>query len=846
MYELTEIKKRLSCAEYLSRHGIHVKNGGRCVSPLRSGADNPTSFWVNDEHWHDFGSGYHGDIIDLVALMQFNGDLGAAIRYLADEMGLQAESSYPDTWKDDIQRLCHRTAAYHAALTEADYDYLKTRGVTKEAADRLMIGRVTDTNLKGRLFLPYFKNGYVCYYATRALPDGAYPESKYRKASIKESQSYRHIPWGLQTLNRESDTLIISEGYFDAVSWEMEGFPVISPITGSFSRDQWPEVLAACRMFKRVLIIFDNDEISHAGEGFTYKTASMLFQHRIPFVVGHTPQGVKDVNDYYVGGGSLQDIVDGAQDGVEYMDSHHSGFIFHMLGTNKGITGDDWILNSFGIRHKLPPKKGEEEGTWEVVTPTPVFPSAYIENTTEGIHKVELKLFVNDEVKTIVCNKEIIANKAKLISLADAGLGVNSNNASSLIQYFSVVEQLNRKSIPRYRSVSHLGWVGDDFLPYGDSVKFDGETNSRSLYAAISQKGDFEAWVDYTHELRKNRYLRLMMAASFASPLIERVNTLPFVFHLWGSTGKGKTVALMVAMSIWGDPNLGQLTRTMNMTNAAMMDSVALLRNLPFGGDELQTIKTNDMNYDKLIMQITEGIERGRMYYNRQLPTRSWYCAFLFTGEERCTNDFSGGGTKNRVFEVEAEGEIVENGNAVCNFIKQNYGHAGRRFIEHVAKRDLTADYTDIFHRVIGTCDTTQKQAMAAAMLLLGDKIACECLYPNETPLTVYDVAPYLKCESEVDVAIRAYDYITGWIAVNIDKFNGVSNNGVWGLSCGRSMFIIDYVLCKELQNNGFTFDAVKKSWADKGFVRKYGSTFKQRKRINGESPYCIEIIMPA
>jgi DNA primase len=293
---IQKIKSRLSCTEYLSRHGIHVKNGGRTVSPLRPGARNPTSFWVEDDHWYDFGSAMGGDVIDLAAQLQYNGDLSQAVHGLADELGLQF-SDYSETYRADIQNLCNRTAAYHAALTPSDYEYLAARGFTPEDASRLMIGRVTDGYLKGRLFLPYFKNGAVVYYATRAMPDSSFQENKYMKASRDESPSYQHIPWGLQTLNRRTnghDTLIISEGYFDAVSWEREGYPVISPITGNFSKDQWPDVIAACRMFSKVLIIFDNDAVSHAGEGFTARTARKLFQNRIPFLVGHTPHGIKD------------------------------------------------------------------------------------------------------------------------------------------------------------------------------------------------------------------------------------------------------------------------------------------------------------------------------------------------------------------------------------------------------------------------------------------------------------------------------------------------------------------------------------------------------------------------
>jgi len=321
---ITKIKQRLSCTEYLSRNGIFVKSGGRCVSPLRPGAKNPTSFYCEDEFWYDFGSASSGDVIDLAAQLQYDGDIGMAIRSLAAELGIQTDNLPSQQYKQDIQNLCNRTAAYHSALTPDDYRYLADRGLTRDDADRLMIGRVTDGYLKGRLFLPYFKNGAVVYYATRAMPDSTFAENKYMKASSTECESYQHIPWGLHTLNRRSDILIISEGYFDAVAWERENYAVLSPITGNFSKSQWPDVISACRMFSKVLVIFDNDEISHAGEGFTERTAKKLFQNRIPFLVAHTPRGIKDVNDYYTQGGSLQALIDSADDGLRYMAAQHT------------------------------------------------------------------------------------------------------------------------------------------------------------------------------------------------------------------------------------------------------------------------------------------------------------------------------------------------------------------------------------------------------------------------------------------------------------------------------------------------------------------------------------------
>ena len=105
----------------------------------------------------------------------------------------------------------------------------------------------------------------------------------------------------------------------------------------------------------------------------------------------------------------------------------------------------------------------------------------------------------------------------------------------------------------------------------------------------------------------------MMMAASFASVLLEPLKVLPFVLHVWGTTGTCKTVALMVSMSIWGNPKMGGLVKTMNMTRNAIMRNAAFLCSIPFAGDELQTIKDKwQGNFDQLIYQITEGVDRGR------------------------------------------------------------------------------------------------------------------------------------------------------------------------------------------------------------------------------------------
>lgn len=326
MYDISLIKQRISCVDVAQRCGLPIqRSGDRCVSPLRAGATNKSSFSVTDDFYYDFGSGSGGDCIDLLAELKYSGDRGKAIRELASLTGVSDDNPASQEWMDYTNHMNSMAAFYHSQLTEDDRNYLRSRGISDSDADRLLIGRVTDGPLRGRLFLPYHHpQGYVCYYATRVMPGSTFQESKYMKQ--KRDDHCQHIPWGLQTLTRESKTLVIAEGYFDAAAFEVSGYPVLSAITGSFSKSQIPTVISAARNFDQVFIVYDNDAITQAGAKFTHRMAELLTKHRIPFVVGTVPTPYHDISEYYAAGGDLQRIIDSAEPGVEYIASRITDF----------------------------------------------------------------------------------------------------------------------------------------------------------------------------------------------------------------------------------------------------------------------------------------------------------------------------------------------------------------------------------------------------------------------------------------------------------------------------------------------------------------------------------------
>lgn len=490
-----------------------------------------------------------------------------------------------------------------------------------------------------------------------------------------------------------------------------------------------------------------------------------------------------------------------------------------------------WTANANGVFtiRSLPNGNDAEE----YASTIPILPSAMLVNADTGIKKVELS-FYDKCWKSAIFDASVISSNSSIIRTSDYGVEANSSNANLLVKYLADCISLNRGDIPERMSISHMGWHGNEFIPYTDGIVFDGEQDYKPIYDAVCTKGSFEEWKKYVRNLRKNIYLRLQMGAAFASPLLSRIGALPFVLHLWGGTEAGKSVGLMVAMSIWGNPAFGKMVRTMNMTVNSTMTTAAMLRDIPFAGDELQIIKEQGGNYDRLIMSVCEGVDRGRMKFDKMNDLKTWNCAFLFTGEEPVTRSSSGGGAKNRVIEIECKGKVVENGRETAEFVRNNYGHAGREYIRYI--NDNAEEIERLYGcyvKALEQLDCTDKQRLSMAAILLGDAIGSSLFFSGETPLSAEDAQPFLKTKAEVDVAARAFEYIKDVIAMNDNRFSSNSSGDMFGEVWGRidtevygkepnvreerKVYFNKTKLVEILREAGYEFDAVKGKWAENG-----------------------------
>ncbi len=509
----------------------------------------------------------------------------------------------------------------------------------------------------------------------------------------------------------------------------------------------------------------------------------------------------------------------------------------------------EWTANDLGVR-TIRYDKNAMPVPYQACS-HPILPIEILKNVDTAEERITLAYFKSASWQTITVDRSVCANTNKIVdALSQYGIEVTSDNAKNMVRYISDCVGLNPATLNPLKSINRLGWVGTYFTPYADDIRYEGDMDYEVIFRNIKEAGNFDTWKNLCAGLRKNIPLRMMMAASFSSVLLEPLKVLPFVLHVWGTSGTCKTVALMVAMSIWGNPKMGGLVKTMNMTRNAIMRNAAFLCSIPFAGDELQTIKDKwQGNFDQLIYQITEGVDRGRARaYGGVEETRTWKNSFLFTGEEPITKANSGGGSKNRVIEIAIDGPLVDDGHYVSSMVQENYGFAGRKLVEHIQGTEtekLTERYRELFEALC-RLDTTDKQAMAMACILLADEMAVELFFQDERPLEIQQVQQYLQSSAEVDVAERAYQSVLNWAAKNPVRFEDPKaddspNKGeVWGKIDGEILVVNRDVLLGYLDQNGYDYTAVSRKWSDKGYLvrNSQGKMVHQTKVYGIKSSY--------
>lgn len=316
---VSQIKDRLDILDVVSKDVILKKTGGNYWGLCPFHKEKTPSFSVNPAKgiYKCFGCGEGGDALSY--LVKTRGiPFKDIIKDLASEFGLELPTTFSgvknkDT-KDQMIKACLKATEFyqHAlfATSEAQIplSYLNNRGIDEKIIKRYMLGfaskevnhlyvSLKDTfpddilekaglvlktakgeyidRFRNRIIIPiHDENGDIVAFGARAVEDGQNP--KYLNSSDSLIYNKSKLLYGLYFAKdaiKQSDSIIIMEGYFDVISAQANGIENCVASCGTSLTSEHIKLISRYSKSRKIYLSFDTDS---AGIKATQRGAEII------------------------------------------------------------------------------------------------------------------------------------------------------------------------------------------------------------------------------------------------------------------------------------------------------------------------------------------------------------------------------------------------------------------------------------------------------------------------------------------------------------------------------------------------------------------------------------------
>lgn len=497
-----------------------------------------------------------------------------------------------------------------------------------------------------------------------------------------------------------------------------------------------------------------------------------------------------------------------------------------------------------------------EQGIWQetkngavCACAVPVILTKRLKNRDTGEEKVELGFLRDKKWQYIIANSATVFNRTSLVQLRNKGLPISSESAKDLVRYLSDLERENMVNLPVVKSTSHMGWSGKHFLPgaAGDMTLDIEESGVSSVAGGYRESGTLEGWINTISPIREHPIARFILAASFATPLLEKLGQRVFIIHLWGASRGGKTAALKAALSVWGDPD--DIIASFNATKVGLERLAAFYRDLPLGIDERQGVGDKQGFIESLVYMLGTGKGKARGAKGGGLQAWNfWRTIVLTTGEEPLSTSASAAGIKTRVLEL--YGVPITNeelASKIHHETRSHFGTAGPEFIRRLIQ-ELTADNAIVTddHALLEEklkewhSDKIASHRAAIALVILADYYASQWFFGIDQVAALKQAVGlsetiFNQLESACDVqdSNRAYDYFLGWYGINISHFSRNPPGGQrYGMVDGDYVYMFPPAFEKAIKDGGYSAQRILRDWAEEGRIKTEVRNNKRRFKI--------------
>ena len=273
-----------------------------------------------------------------------------------------------------------------------------------------------------------------------------------------------------------------------------------------------------------------------------------------------------------------------------------------------------------------------------------------------------------------------------------------------------------RDRLPLVRNVERTGWTypGADDLPVfvlPDAVFSAGKAEIvfqgglGELPTLYTQAGTLDGWKQLAELCAGNTRFVFALCVSFAGALIHLLGIDGGVFHLEGGSSIGKSTALRLAASVWGNPDTH--IRTWRATDNGLESVMPLYNDNVLPLDELGQIGARALS--EVSYMVSSGA--GKTRANRSGGARAlstWRTVILSSGELGLSAKLAEDGldvragqmvrflgvpmTKEHLANLHGmeAGELIAKLNSLC---RMHYGVAGRAFLDALVKEMATRDF---------------------------------------------------------------------------------------------------------------------------------------------------------
>jgi len=339
-----------------------------------------------------------------------------------------------------------------------------------------------------------------------------------------------------------------------------------------------------------------------------------------------------------------------------------------------------------------------------------------------------------------------------------------------------------------------------------------------------------------------------------------------------GETSQGKTTALRVAASVWGEPTDGRMLGSWRSTPVQIEAAAALYQHLPLILDDSKNARRPD-EVASVIYQHSQGRGKGRGKPGTgsqavgMRRTAEWSSVLLSTGEQSAVSFTQDAGSRARCLCLMGPPmRTDEQARGVTVGVLEHYGHLGRRVVEHLTRlsepgwasmrRDYDARVRRYAEHLAPHGAVAQRLGALLALLAVAQGVAESVGYPPPPrgcePLKragAAGVAGGRDADRPLEALRAVYEYVAArqtamWGRHTVDREgtpqvphggwlgswpkDGDDRRGAsWGLA------VLPGVVERVLAERGFDSGVVDR-WRERGWLTKSGRSHRVQVRVDG------------